>query len=100
MLNKAFHVVSAAELAAADIVLTTYDVLRKDIHHEADPGTGVHNLRHAKAYEVCTSADLGLGLHVLLLLTVPQHALLSLSLSQAVDGRAMLRQKRSALGPA
>ena len=31
-------VVSAADLAAADVVLTTYDVLRHDLHH--NPGVG------------------------------------------------------------
>ena len=46
------RVVTAAELAASDIVLTTYDVLRRDVHH--CPGAGdapARSLRRRKKYE-------------------------------------------------
>lgn len=42
-------VVSAVDLAGADIVLTTYDVLRKDAWRVGEPD---RRLRHAKKYEV------------------------------------------------
>lgn len=43
--------VTAAELAAADVVLTTYDVLRRDIHHAPDGAGVAHSLRRRKKYE-------------------------------------------------
>ena len=49
--NKRF--VSAADLAAADVVLTTYTVLARDIYLQPDVGEErEHYLRHAKRYEV------------------------------------------------
>ena len=54
--GRTARVVTAAELAAADIVLTTYDVLRRDINHAPD-GQGVgHNLRQRKKYEASPAA--------------------------------------------
>ncbi|KFM22757.1 E3 ubiquitin-protein ligase SHPRH [Auxenochlorella protothecoides] len=47
--DKAGAVVSALDLAGADIVLTTYDVLRKDAWRVDGPE---RRLRHAKKYEV------------------------------------------------
>lgn len=46
------RVVTAAELASADIVVTTYDSLAHDIYHV--PLSEVHSypLRHGKKYEV------------------------------------------------
>lgn len=46
--------VSAAHLAAADIVLTTYDVLRRDLHHEPGDAAFQRTLRVGKKYEVST----------------------------------------------
>ena len=51
---------TAADLAAADVVLTSYDVLRRDLHHCPDTGgegegegeEAGYNLRGAKRYEV------------------------------------------------
>ncbi|KAK9810177.1 hypothetical protein WJX72_006177 [[Myrmecia] bisecta] len=45
-------VVTAKDLAAADIVLTTYDVLRRDVHHQPDPQHDQRTLRRRKKYEV------------------------------------------------
>ena len=45
------RVVTAAQLAGADIVLTTYDVLRRDIHHCPDGATAARGLRYRKKYE-------------------------------------------------
>lgn len=45
-------VTTAAELAAADIVLTTYDVLRRDVWHQPDAEAKTHSLRRRKKYEV------------------------------------------------
>lgn len=50
--GRTAKVVTAAELAAADIVLTTYDVLRRDINHAPDGQGAGHNLRRRKKYEV------------------------------------------------
>ena len=48
--NKA---VSASDLASADIVLTTYDALARDFHHQPDPfAQRDFNLRRPKKYEV------------------------------------------------
>ncbi len=51
--DKAGAVVSALDLAGADIVLTTYDVLRKDAWRVDWPE---RRLRHAKKYEVGSSS--------------------------------------------
>ncbi|EFJ51898.1 hypothetical protein VOLCADRAFT_87560 [Volvox carteri f. nagariensis] len=45
-------VVSAAQLAAADVVLTTYDVLKRDVARQPDPEGQERSLRHGKRYEV------------------------------------------------
>lgn len=45
-------VVSAQDLAAADVVLTTYDVLKRDVHHQADPDQQGRTFRTRKRYEV------------------------------------------------
>jgi E3 ubiquitin-protein ligase SHPRH len=50
--GRTAKVVTAANLAAADIVLTTYDVLRRDINHAPDGQGAGHNLRRRKKYEV------------------------------------------------
>lgn len=46
-------VVSAQDLASADVVLTTYDVLKRDVHHQADPDQQGKTFRTRKRYEVC-----------------------------------------------
>ena len=52
----AAKVVTAADLAAADVVLTSYDVLRRDVNHCPDAGSeeagAGHSLRGRKKYEV------------------------------------------------
>ena len=45
-------VVSAQDLASADVVLTTYDVLKRDVHHQADPDQQGKTFRTRKRYEV------------------------------------------------
>ena len=51
--GKTTAVVTAADLAAADVVLTTYEVLRRDIHQQAGPGAGAdYAMRRRKKYEV------------------------------------------------
>lgn len=45
-------VVSAKDLASADVVLTTYDILQRDLHHLSDPEQAVKTLRTHKRYEV------------------------------------------------
>ena len=45
-------VVSAEDLAAADVVLTSYDVLKRDLHHQADPQQHSRTFRTRKRYEV------------------------------------------------
>lgn len=45
-------VVSAQDLAAADVVLTTYDVLKRDVHHQPDPDQQGKTFRRRKRYEV------------------------------------------------
>lgn len=44
--------VSAAQLAAAHVVLTTYDVLRRDLNHEPGQAGAQRSLRFGKKYEV------------------------------------------------
>ena len=51
-------VVSAQDLAAADVVLTTYDVLKRDVHHQADPDSQGKTFRTRKRYEVCRCCTL------------------------------------------
>ncbi len=46
---------TAAQLAAAKIVLTTYDVLRKEVHYDAATAAVGRALRHAKQYTVVPS---------------------------------------------
>lgn len=50
--NASDGVVSAADLAAADVVLTTYDVLRGDLHHDPLGDVGSRASRHVKRYSV------------------------------------------------
>ena len=49
------RVVTAADLAVADVVLTTYDVLRRDVNHCPDAGSeeagAGHSLRGRKKYQ-------------------------------------------------
>lgn len=45
-------VVTAAQLAAVDIVLTTYEVLRRDVHHQPAAAAGGRSMRGRKKYEV------------------------------------------------
>ena len=53
--GSAARVVTAADLAAADVVLTTYDVLRRDVNHCPDAGSeeagAGHSLRGRKKYQ-------------------------------------------------
>ena len=55
--GDAAQVLTAADLARADIVLTTYDVLRREVHNDADPQAG-HSLaknrpmRRQKRYQI------------------------------------------------
>lgn len=42
---------SAADLAAADVVLTTYDVLRVDVHRQPDTEVQHRALRRPKRWE-------------------------------------------------
>ena len=58
--TKNAQVMSAVDLAAADIVLTTYDVLRRDLNFQPQD-TEARQLRRKKKYEV-GSPLLGLGL--------------------------------------
>ena len=44
--------VAAAQLAAADVVLTTYEVLRRDLNHEPGEVGAQRSLRYGKKYEV------------------------------------------------
>ncbi|GAX82125.1 hypothetical protein CEUSTIGMA_g9553.t1 [Chlamydomonas eustigma] len=46
------EVVTAAELAASDVVLTTYDVLRADVSRQPDLDEHGRSLRRSKKYEV------------------------------------------------
>lgn len=50
--HSGLGVVSAQDLAAADVVLTTYDVLKRDVHHQADPDQQSKTFRTRKRYEV------------------------------------------------
>lgn len=47
-------IITAEDLAQADIVLTTYDVLRKDVYHDSDLNVDSTSrvLRHRKKYQV------------------------------------------------
>lgn len=48
------HVVTAAELAAADIVLTTYDVLKRELALQPDAdGASEYSFRRRKRWAVC-----------------------------------------------
>ncbi len=44
--------VTPRDLAAADVCITTYDVLRRDLNHRPDDGAVEHALRRRKKYEV------------------------------------------------
>lgn len=48
------RIITAAELAAADIVLTTYEVLRRDVHLSSDEyaSAAARTLRGRKKYHV------------------------------------------------
>jgi len=51
--NASEEEVSPADLAAADVVVTTYNTLAKDIYHQPDITQDViYNLRHKRKYEV------------------------------------------------
>lgn len=51
--GKTAAVVTAGDLAAADVVLTTYEVLRRDIHQQpAASDSGDYCMRNRKKYEV------------------------------------------------
>ena len=51
--GKTTVVVTAAELAAADVVLTTYEVLRRDVHQQPAAGVAAdYAMRRRKKYEV------------------------------------------------
>ena len=51
--GKSLPVVTAADLAAADIVLTTYEVLRRDVNHQPAADCGDRSMRgRKKRYEV------------------------------------------------
>ena len=44
--------VTPRDLAAVDVCITTYDVLRRDLNHRPDDGVVEHALRRRKKYEV------------------------------------------------
>lgn len=44
--------VTPRDLAAVDVCITTYDVLRRDLNHRPDEGAVEHALRRRKKYEV------------------------------------------------
>ena len=51
--NAGQEEVTPADLASADIVVTTYNTLARDIYHQPDiTQEVVHNLRHKRKYEV------------------------------------------------
>lgn len=52
----------AADLASADLVLTTYDVLAHDTHYHPDKGIRTYVLRGKKKYEVNVSSNAAMGL--------------------------------------
>lgn len=66
--GKTAAVVTATELAAADVVLTTYEVLRRDIHQQPSPGdSGDYRMRNRKKYEVGTAHVESFPLHLTVL---------------------------------
>ena len=50
--------VTPRDLAAVDVCITTYDVLRRDLNHRPDEEAAEHALRRRKKYEVRASAPL------------------------------------------
>lgn len=50
--RRALPAVAPRDLAAADICITTYDALRRDLNHQPDGEGTAHALRGRKKYEV------------------------------------------------
>ena len=49
--------VTPRDLAAVDVCITTYDVLRRDLNHRPDDDAVEHALRGRKLYEVVAAAS-------------------------------------------